>query len=130
MLHEANESWKDINNFMRDNLQKFKPFVYYQKSLDMVKIRIKDCSMTEIWINNYISICKSNHTKKPKIVGFNIYFVSSLIAKHNITDQNNINILQLIQIANNVDPKIEFAGDINNVLRDRNFISLQAVGIE
>lgn len=49
---------------------KFKPFAYYDKHLDCIRVRIRDCSMVEIRMNPIFTMVTNAQSDQP--VGFNI----------------------------------------------------------
>jgi hypothetical protein len=51
----------------------FQPCAYYDKSLDCIRVQIRDCSFTEIRINQLFTIYQANHTKNGiEYVGFTV----------------------------------------------------------
>lgn len=51
--------------------EKFKPFAYYDKHLDCIRVQLIDCSFTEERKNRFITTLKANHMSD-EAAGFNI----------------------------------------------------------
>lgn len=56
---------------------KFKPFAYYDKKMDSIRVQFSDCSFKEEYNNRFLETLKDNH-KYDKIIGCNINNVSIL----------------------------------------------------
>lgn len=71
-----------MSNVLNDNLEdfiaglpdksEFKPFAYYDKHLDCIRVQILDCSFKEERKNKIITVLSANHTEQNNFVGFNI----------------------------------------------------------
>lgn len=67
--------WNSIDSFMTDNLQPFNPFAYFDKHLDCIRVRIFDCSVTEVRLSRFFTVLRPNHgmhARTGKNVGFTI----------------------------------------------------------
>ena len=72
------------NAFIRGNVAAtFKPVAYYDEQLDCVRIIVRDCSVTEKRINEFLTIAEDNYpaTVADRYVGFTVkgvrHFISS-----------------------------------------------------
>ncbi len=92
----ANSSWNELNNFIKDNFQPFKPCYYYHKGLNWIVITLIDCSITNNYINPYLTIGYTNDTKSKNIASFIITNVNTLF--DHVSDINNNTPLQLIEM--------------------------------
>ena len=55
------------------DIPEFKPFAYYDKHLDCIRVQIRDCSVTEERVNRIFTVLKPNHSEVgAQYVGFNI----------------------------------------------------------
>lgn len=68
----------DLATFMREYLSDFKPFAYFDKHLDCIRVQIKDCSITERRLSRMLTILEANHTAVQTTVGFTIKGVRHL----------------------------------------------------
>lgn len=67
----ANDAKGFISNI---HLKEFKPFSNYDEKNGILKVATKDTSVSCDWHRNlYIETERENHTKKRKMVGFNIW---------------------------------------------------------
>lgn len=52
--------WDNMETFLSENLQEFRPFAYFDKHLDCVRVKFEDCSVTDVRKNTYITVLKPN----------------------------------------------------------------------
>lgn len=64
--------WNNLDAFMAENLNEFKPFAYFDKHMDCVRVKFQDCSVTEVRLNRFLTVLKPNHNKSNGIAGFTI----------------------------------------------------------
>ena len=72
----------------------FRPFAYYDKHLDCIRVQLFDCSFIEKRLNRYLTVLYANHRDGEPQAGFNIKGVRSLfermglssIGVHRLTD--------------------------------------------
>lgn len=70
-----NSEWNSIDAFMGKNLQAFRPFAYFDKHLDCIRVKIMDCSVTEVRLSRIFTVLRPNHglqAKTGKNIGFTI----------------------------------------------------------
>jgi hypothetical protein len=53
--------WNDLDTFLADNLKPFRPYAYFDKHLDCVRVKLLDCSVTEERKNRFVTVLKPNH---------------------------------------------------------------------
>ena len=54
--------WNDLNAFMAENLSEdFQPFAYFDKHMDCIRVKIRDCSVTEVRLSRMFTVLKPNH---------------------------------------------------------------------
>lgn len=68
----------NLKDFIREHGGEFKPFAFYNESLDFISVRLKDCSITEDYINDSVTLLRATHSPS-EVVGFNINHASSLL---------------------------------------------------
>ncbi len=73
----------DLDAFMREHLSDFKPFAYFDKHLDCIRVQIRDCSITEHHLSSILTILEANHATTPTTVGFTIKGVHHLFEEFN-----------------------------------------------
>lgn len=85
------ETLDAARNFARERLNEFKPFAYYDKHLDCIRVQIRDCSMLEDRKNPIFTVLKANHasdkTSPGDLVGLNIKGVRHLFEKLGLSRQ-------------------------------------------
>ena len=67
--------WNSLEAFMAENLQAFRPFAYFDKHLDCIRVKIQDCSVTEVRLSRIFTVLKPNHglhARTGRNVGFTI----------------------------------------------------------
>ena len=57
----------------------FQPCAYYDKHLDCIRVQVKDCSFTEIRLNELFTIYQANHTESGEYMGFSIKGIRHLL---------------------------------------------------
>jgi hypothetical protein len=73
---------KAMAQFFTENPPKnFKPCAYYDKHLDCIRVQTKDCSFTEIRLNEVFTIYQANHIESVEYMGFSIKGVRYLLEK-------------------------------------------------
>jgi hypothetical protein len=50
----------------------FRPFAYYDKHLDCIRVQVLDCSFKEDRKNRIITVLTANHSEQDSFAGFNI----------------------------------------------------------
>jgi len=50
----------------------FRPFAYYDKHLDCIRVQIVDCSFKEVRKNRILTVLCANHSDQDEFAGFNI----------------------------------------------------------
>ncbi|MFZ2445134.1 MAG: hypothetical protein WAW37_02135 [Syntrophobacteraceae bacterium] len=64
---------KAMAQFFIDNPPKaFRPCAYYDKHLDCIRVQVRDCSFTEIRLNEAFTIYQANHVSCAEYIGFSI----------------------------------------------------------
>lgn len=74
-VNKMKNEWNSIEAFMAENLQAFRPFAYFDKHLDCIRVKILDCSVTEIRLSRIFTVLRPNHglhAKTGRNVGFTI----------------------------------------------------------
>ena len=90
---ELSNSAKDFINELTIKSE-FKPFAYYDKHLDCIRVQTLDCSFKEDRKNKFVTVLSANHKEQNTFVGFNIKGVKYLFKKiglptsgvHKLTD--------------------------------------------
>lgn len=55
-----------------DDKSEFRPFAYYDKHLDCIRVQLLDCSFKEERKHKIITVLSANHTEQNTFAGFNI----------------------------------------------------------
>jgi hypothetical protein len=67
------EAYKDPSLFIKEfGAEEFKPLAYYDKHLDCIRVRIRDCSVIEEKLSKIFTVLRASHTDYQTYVGFNI----------------------------------------------------------
>lgn len=75
------EAMDDLMSLVREAPEKaFRPFAYYDKHLDCIRVQLFDCSFTEKRLNRFITVLHANH-RDGEHAGFNIKGVRSLFER-------------------------------------------------
>lgn len=73
--------WNSIDQFMSENLQTFRPLAYFDKHMDCIRVKIMDCSVTEIRLSRIFTVLRPNHgihAETGRSVGFTIKGVAHI----------------------------------------------------
>lgn len=90
---------KDIINFIRQHgAKEFRPFAFYDKHLDCIRVRIKDCSVIEERVNKFFTLLKPTHAKAPAYVGFNIKGIRHLLDTCGLPTSGAVKIADIINV--------------------------------
>lgn len=71
----------DVSMFMREYLSDFKPFAYFDKHLDCIRVQIMDCSVSERRLSSMFTILEANHIDTRPTVGFTIKGIRHIFEK-------------------------------------------------
>lgn len=75
----------ELNEFMAMNLGEFKPFAYFDKHMDCIRVLIQDVSVTEERLSKFFTIAKPNNSPFSGYrVGFTIKGVAHLFNRAGI----------------------------------------------
>lgn len=76
--------WNSVESFMDSNLKEFVPFAYFDNHMDCIRVKIMDCSVTEIRLSSIFTVLRPNHghhAKTGRNVGFTIKGIAHLFDK-------------------------------------------------
>lgn len=72
----------DLGKPFSDRIAEFRPFAYYDKHLDCIRVHIRDCSAVEVRKNRIFTVMRAVHSNgnvvQDDFVGFNIKGVRHL----------------------------------------------------
>ena len=74
----------------------FRPFAYYDKHLDCIRVQFFDCSFTERRLNRFLTVLKANSPHAAKHAGFNIKGVRSLFERLGYSQTQVVKLTQLL----------------------------------
>ena len=81
-------------------MQPFQPIAYYDKHLDVIRVQIMDCSITEERFDRIMTIYHANHHLRPDgmndIVGFAIKGIRHLLEQLEMKSEGAIMIAELL----------------------------------
>ena len=88
----------DAAEFIKSNgTSSFSPFAYYDKDLDCIRVRIKDCSMIEKRMNRIFTIVIAAHSQQQDDpVGFNIKGVRFLFNQLKLPKEGVVQLTAII----------------------------------
>ena len=101
----------------------FRPFAYYDKHLDCIRVQLLDCSIKEIRKNKFITVLSANHTEQSNSVGFNIKGVRHLFVKLNLPQKGVYMLTDIIDRLVRVIPDASFRevqGMFRPILEEQN----------
>ncbi len=105
---------KAMAQFFTDNPPKaFKPCAYYDKHLDSIRVQVKDCSFTEIRLNELFTIYRANHTKSGEYMGFSIKGIRHLLVKSGFPKAKQGPFMLAEILDHIIKARPEFAGRLN-----------------
>jgi hypothetical protein len=94
----------------------FHPCAYYDKHLDCIRVQIKDCSFTEIRLNEVFTIYRANHTESGEYMGFSIKGIRHLLEELEFPKAKQ-GPFMLADILNHIiKARPEFANDLISIL--------------
>lgn len=68
----------NLEGFMAEHLESFRPYAFYDKHMDCIRVKILDCSVTEKRMSRIFTLLTGNHLSVPRNVGFTIKGVAHL----------------------------------------------------
>jgi hypothetical protein len=74
----------------------FRPFAYYDKHLDCIRVQVMDCSFKEERKNKFITVLSANHLDESKLAGFNIKGVRYIFKQLGLSDAKVYKMTDLI----------------------------------
>jgi hypothetical protein len=74
----------------------FRPFAYYDKHLDCIRVQLFDCSFTEKRLNRFLTVLHANHRDGEPNAGFNIKGVRSLFERMGLSATGVVKLTVLI----------------------------------
>lgn len=72
---------QNLDAFMAENLQEFKPFAYFDNHMDCIRVKFLDCSVTEERLNKFLTVLTPNHRDYSGHVGFTLKGIAHLFNK-------------------------------------------------
>lgn len=79
-------SQKEFDAFVHSigGIAPFKPCAEYHKTLDMILVSLRDCSVTSVPMSDYIEVLLDNHPEngESEFAGFSIHRVENFIKKY------------------------------------------------
>lgn len=88
----------ELHKFIAAHLAEFKPFAYYDKHLDCIRVQIRDCSVLEERKNRIFTVLRANHAKSGTLVGFNIKGVRHLFEQLGLDRQTCYQVADLMNL--------------------------------
>jgi len=104
-----------VKKIMVDNgSEGFKPVAYFDGPLDCVRVIVRDCSFTEVRINNLLTILEANYpqgNQPVEYVGFNIKGVRYLCQRHALGADGPLKLTAILNriLAESPEPLVKFA---------------------
>lgn len=83
-----------ISNFQGEIA--FRPFAYYDKHLDCIRVQVVDCSFKEERKNKFITVLSANHFDESSLAGFNIKGVRYIFKQLGLSDAKVYKVTDLI----------------------------------
>jgi hypothetical protein len=111
------------DQYARQRLAQFKPFAYYDKHLDCIRVQVRDCSFIEQRKNRIFTVLKANHTKEGSLVGFNIKGVRHLFEQIGLNRQACYKLADVMDAIVRFFPEAtvkEIAAQLSPVIKEQN----------
>lgn len=89
----------NLDNFMKEYLVEFRPFAYFDKHLDCIRVQIVDCSVTERRLSKIFTLLEANHTDIPTTVGFTIKGIRHLFEELELPTSG---VMKVTDLVNNI----------------------------
>ena len=95
----------DIGGFMRESLKPFRPFAYFDKHMDCIRVLIHDVSVVEVRVSEMFTVARSAHGTAfdGRHVGFTIKGVAHLFKEIGLPLSG---VHQLVEILDEIIKKI------------------------
>lgn len=88
---------ESVKAFLAENKgQTLRPFAYFDKHLDCIRVQIKDCSFKEIRLNKRCTISQANHSPGIEYVGFTLKGIQHLTKNLGLPDDQPVVLASLI----------------------------------
>lgn len=88
--------WNSLETFLAENLQEFRPFAYFDKHLDCIRVKILDCSVTEVRLNRFLTVLQPNNVYRSGHCGFTIKGVAHLFNEFGIPMSGVFDLVELL----------------------------------
>lgn len=91
--------WESLELFLAENLKEFRPFAYFDKQLDCVRVKFCDCSVTDVRMNPYITVLKPNDgpmRESGRNAGFTIKGMAYVCNEANIPLKAGLSLVALL----------------------------------
>ncbi len=98
---------KKVKDFIAENSgQVLRPFAYFDKHLDCIRVQIKDCSFKEIRLNEVCTVLQANHSEGIEYVGFTLKGIKHLTKNLGLPENRPVFLASLIDEIVKQDPDI------------------------
>jgi len=97
MNEELNENATAFIASLGDGSE-FRPFAYYDKHLDCIRVQLLDCSFKEERKNKIITVLSANHTEQNFFAGFNIKGVRYIFEKMGLSTVGVYKLTDLVDL--------------------------------
>ncbi|WP_165741625.1 hypothetical protein [Candidatus Thiosymbion oneisti] len=87
---------ESLRAFVAENFQEFRPFAYYDKHLDCIRVQIRDCSVAEERLSRIFTILKPMHAETLEYVGFTVKGVCHLFDRLGIEPSGVIRLAEIL----------------------------------
>jgi hypothetical protein len=98
-------------------LAEFKPFAYYDKHLDCIRVQLRDCSVREERKNKIFTVLRSNHDNAGAFVGCNIKGVRHVFDKIGMEMKGVVTLTILLDAIAKYFPEASVATTVANISR-------------
>ena len=96
-----------IKKFFAENSGKaLRPFAYFDKHLDCIRVQIQDCSFKEIRLNERCTILQANHSPEIEYVGFTLKGIKYLTKNLGLPENEPVLLAGLIDAIVKQSPEI------------------------
>lgn len=88
---------KRVKDFITENSgHVLRPFAYFDKHLDCIRVQIKDCSFKELRLSKTCTVLQANHSAEIEYVGFTLKGIKYLTKNLGLPENEPVLLAELI----------------------------------
>lgn len=119
MTIQTDEVTRQVRSAFSDQQGEFRPYAIFDEALDCIRVITRDCSATEVRINNLITILEDNYPQAglDLCVGFTIKGAKHFCSKNGVPFEKAVRLTDLLDAIVRVSPDALVRLVVSNIVR-------------